>query len=81
MKSFKQDLRESIERRYENNSWMKFCKKTNPELYNKEISRILKKENKNYFVPKKKNKFLGWTLNFANPISIIALVVITISII
>jgi hypothetical protein len=58
-KSFKQDLRESIERRYENNSWMKFCKKTNPELYNKEISRILKKENKNYFVPKKKNKFLG----------------------
>jgi len=40
--------------------------------YNKEDKRIF---------PPKKNKFLGWTVNFANPISIIALVVITISII
>jgi hypothetical protein len=58
-KSLEEQLRESIERRYENDSWMKFCKKTNPELYTKEISRILKKENKNYFISKKKNKFLG----------------------
>jgi len=59
-KSFKQDLRKTIEKRYENNSWMKFCKKNNPELYNKEISRILKEENKNYFSYSKKfNKFLG----------------------
>lgn len=58
-KPLKQELRESIERRYENNSWMQFCKKTNPELYNKEISRVLRKENKNYFVSKKRPKFLG----------------------
>jgi hypothetical protein len=65
-KSLKQDLRESIERRYEKNSWMQFCKKTNPELYNKEISRILKAENKNHFNSKKKNKFLGKKINEYN---------------
>ena len=45
---------------------MQFCKKTNPELYNKEISRILKAENKNYFNSKKKNKFLGKKINQHN---------------
>lgn len=65
-KSLKQELRASIERRYENNSWMKFCKKTNVQLYNKEISQILKKENKNYFIPKKKNKFFGKSIKDKN---------------
>lgn len=65
-KSLEQDLRESIERRYEKNEWMKFCKKTNPELYNKEISRILKQENKNYYLEKNKGKFLGKKINQSN---------------
>ena len=36
--------------------------------YNKEDKRIF---------PPKRNKYLGWTVNFANPISIISLVAIT----
>jgi uncharacterized membrane protein len=38
------------------------------------------KEDKRIFLPKR-NKYLGWTVNFANPISIISLIVITITII
>ena len=40
--------------------------------YNKEDKRIF---------PPKRNKIMGWTVNFANPISIIALVVLTVAII
>ena len=38
------------------------------------------KDDKRIFPPKR-NKYLGWTVNFANPISIIALVVLTVAII
>lgn len=40
--------------------------------YNKEDKRIF---------PPKRNKYMGWTVNFANPISIITLAIISISII
>jgi len=38
------------------------------------------KDDKRIFPPKR-NKYLGWTVNFANPISIITLVVFTVAII
>lgn len=37
-------------------------------------------EDKRIFPPKK-NKYLGWTVNFANPLSILVLIIITISVI
>lgn len=61
-----QDLRKIIEKRYENDSWMKFCRKNNPNLYNKEISRILRKENRNCFPQQKKLKFLGKKIKNTN---------------
>jgi len=51
-------LRKAIEKRFEKNKWLKFCKQHNPALYHKEIDRVLFAEHLDY-TKIKNNKFGG----------------------
>jgi len=61
----RKSLRKAIERRFEKNKWMRFCKEHNPSLYNREIDRVIHAETFDYIKMKKK-RFLGKKINQSN---------------
>jgi len=37
----KSKIQEQIEKEFEKNSWMRFCKINNPDLYNRELQKVV----------------------------------------
>lgn len=35
-------IQEQVEKEFQDNSWMRFCKTNNPELYNKELQKVVR---------------------------------------